>query len=453
MNTKQRVAGKELRSSLNLVIIAIAFGMPFITVTSGPALSGYARAIGAGDFVYSVIFAMPVVGAVLQVFASYYIENTGKRKATFLISGFIHRLMWIPIAMVPFLIPEQSGSIRVWMVVALVAVGAGFSSITGVAYTSWMGSLVPSEIRGRFFSRRTLIYTITGGLGSLLAAQLLDTFRGFPGYLAVFVLVSILGAVDILVYIWIKDPPMEVPSERIPFLQLFKQPFSNRNYVKYMIFVSFWYFAANFSGPFFNVFMLEYLHMSFLSITLTLQIAAMLGTITFIRFWGRLIDIFGNKPVMRICCTVIIVLPFLWLFITPQNYWMAFFINFFGGAMWPGFEMTSMNLSIGLAPERNRSIYIANYTLIVAVIGSALAFLCGGAFMELSRQVMQGVHLPFLLGQQLNRFHILFAVSGTARLMVLLFIFKYFKEENARSAGEMLRNLGKTFKGKLGPGA
>src|SRR5450756_491840 len=50
----------ELHRDLNLLILAITFGMAYMTVYNGPSLNAFIRSLGAGDFVFAVIMAMPV---------------------------------------------------------------------------------------------------------------------------------------------------------------------------------------------------------------------------------------------------------------------------------------------------------------------------------------------------------------------------------------------------------
>src|SRR5262249_15806578 len=63
------------------------------------------------------------------------------------------------------------------------ATAAIFGVIGNNAWTAWMGDLVPSALRGRFFSRRVVYITVAGTIASLGAALALDglTPRGFKG--------------------------------------------------------------------------------------------------------------------------------------------------------------------------------------------------------------------------------------------------------------------------------
>lgn len=444
-SSSSRVSGIELRKSLNLIIIAITFGMAFFTVIGnplgGPPFTGFIRALGAGDLVYGIIMAMPVAGGIIQVFASYFIESTGKRRALFLIFGFIHRLLWIPIAIIPLIVPMDHKNIIIWAITILITISTSANSITAVSFWSWMGSLVPVEIKGRFFSRRTMISTITTIVVGLAVGKFLDLFQGFNGFAIVFIAIALLGAVDILCFIWIKHPPMEVPKERPPFIKLFFEPFKDRNYVRLIIFVSTWMFGVNFAGPFFNVYMIEYLKMSYLNISIFTQVLSSLATIFFIQYWGKLADKYGNKPVSKLCSTIASILPILWIFATPQNYLILLIMNFFAGLSWPGLDMANLNLSVWLAPEKNRSIYVAVYSLVTATVGIAAAYICGGAFMEYTKSAIDSMAIPFVAGQKLSSFHLLFITSGVIRLFATHFLLPRVSEENSQPASRVLLDL------------
>lgn len=444
---RNRLSRDELKRSLTLVTIASALGLPFFSIMNGPALTGFIRLLGANDFVFSVIMAMPVIGAIVQVFISYMMVNSGKRKTLFIIAGFIHRPIWFIIAFIPFILNPDKTKAGIVIITVFIAVSSVANSIAGMAFNSWMGSLVPPEIKGRFFSRRTMIYTITGGIAALVCGLLLDKIQGFDGYAIVFIIAAVMGTADIMLFFWIKDPPMQIAAQKQTFTKLFIEPFKDRNYLRYMLFVAFWYFSVNIAGPFFNVFMIEELKMNFLIISLFTQVAANLTTILFIRFWGSLADKYGSKPIMFLCCCCLFILPLVWLFVTPQTTWVILIINFLSGIFWPGFEMTALNQSIWLAPEKNRSIYIANYTLVIMLIGTAAAFLCGGAFMQFTRVAIPAEGFSLYKGLKFGGFQLLFTISGLFRFLVLLFGFRSYQEKESQSAIQLLRDFRNTVAG------
>jgi MFS family permease len=432
-----------------LVTMASAFGLPFFSVVNGAALTGFTRMLGANDFVYSVIMAMPVIGAVVQVLISFWMVNSGKRKPLFLAAGFIHRPMWFVIAFIPFLLNPDKTKASIVVVTVLIAISSVANSVVGLAFNSWMGDLVPAEAKGRFFGRRAMIYTITGGTAALLCGLLLDKIHGYAGYAVVFVFAAIFGTIDIVLFFWIKHPSMEAPKAKPAYGSLFLEPFRDRNYLRYTLFVAFWYFSVNIAGPFFNVFLIEELKMNYLTISLFTQVTANVLTVFTISRWGNLSDKYGSRPVMFLCCVTIFALPVIWLFATPQTAWVVLLINIFSGIFWPGFEMMAFNQSIWLAPEKSRSIYIAVYTMVVALIGTAAAFLCGGAFMQISRDIIPESGIPIFAGIKLGSYQLLFILSAVIRLLVLIFAFRGYQEKDSKSTGQMLQDMKSSLSGMI----
>lgn len=433
-NTRTVSPQQELRRSLNLVILAITFGMAFFTVVNGPTLAAFARTLGSGDFLYSVVMSMPVFTGLLQVFASMALRRAGRRKVMFIAAGFIHRLLMIPIAMVPLFIPSQFQGARIWIIVILLAISSGGNAFTSIIFGSWMGALIPGEIRGRYFSRRAMISTITSALTAPLAGLFLDHVPGPQGYAILFLVVSILGAMDMVCFIWVKDPEMPPPPPAQPFFHQFAAPLKDTNYRRFILFTTLFLFGVNLSGPFFTPHMLENLHMSMLNITLFVQTVMSITTVFFISRTGRMVDRFGVKPIMNLCVVAILAMPFMWLFVTPSSLWVIVIIHILSGIVWPTYDLANMNFSIWLAPEEERPNYLATYALITSVCGALPGQLIGGAIMENLRPWMLAHPLPWFGGMHMVPFHVLLIISGLFRLAAVVFLFPGIHDPEQRGS-------------------
>ena len=166
------ISARDLRLSLRNVILSICFGMVFFAVINGPSVTGFARQLGANDLVFSLLMALPALGGVAQVFASYLLEKSGNRKRLFLGSLYPQRLIWIAVALVPILV--QGGTARIVAAIALICMSGIFGSIGNVAFMSWMGDLVPREIRGRFFGTRSMLSTAVASAAAWSVGWFLD---------------------------------------------------------------------------------------------------------------------------------------------------------------------------------------------------------------------------------------------------------------------------------------
>ena len=233
---KQYNLDNILRNDLNLVLFSVTFGMAFASITNGPALTGFAQALGANDFFYGVMKALPVLGGTMQLFASWVIEKTCVRKKWYVIFGIIQRILWMVIAAVPWFIPMNPSMLRLWTVTMLVTLSAISAAFVNVGFFSWMSELIPNNIRGRFLAIRSSISTIAGICGALIAGWVLDNVNGMNGYSIVFSFASVCGIIDIVIFLRINEPPMVVRQHE-SFMAISRKALSNRSFLWYLFFL------------------------------------------------------------------------------------------------------------------------------------------------------------------------------------------------------------------------
>ncbi|MGC8890889.1 MAG: MFS transporter [bacterium] len=424
------VRDKDLNQSLNFIILGICFGVVFFNVTTGTPIAGLAKELKFGDLLYGIMLAMPVLGGTVQIFASFVLEKSKRRKRLFLLSGFINRILWIFVAILPLLISNRI--ILFYLIVSVLI----FSSIGGaflnVTFMSWMGDLVPIDIRGRFFSHRSMLSTIVSFTSGLVIGKFLDTVPGVLGFSIVFGIATLFGILDISCYLKVYDPPMKANTEvKENLSDIFKKVLTHHYFSKYLLFSVIWSFSLNIVVPYFNLYMIKYLRMSYFEIALYAQLVSNLATVIFVRVWGRMIDRFGNKPVALICTTTVSFLPLLWCFTTPQRWlFLIILIQFLAGLFWPGVDLTYNNFALSLSPDENRSMYIAVLNLLVGVIGNAMAYITGGYFIENISPLISSL-LENTIHFHLADYHYLFILSSILRFLSSRIFLPKIKEEGA----------------------
>ncbi len=438
------VEDKELRKSLSLVILGVCFGIIFFNVTQGAPIAGFAKELGFGDLLYGVMLAMPVLGGAIQLFASYVLEKTRKRKLLFFLGGFLQRLPWLLVVILPFFVHDKNVLFSsIAFLLSITAVGGAFIN---VSFMSWMGDLVPIEIRGRFFSHRSMLATFVSLISGLLIGMFLDRFSNLYGFAVVFILAVILGIFDILCFVWVYDPPMRRNDfSNVNFTKLFKESVAHPKFSHFLLFAILWNFALNISAPYFNLYMIKYLKMSYFDIALYVQIISNVTTILSVRILGRLIDRFGNKPILQISTFVVSFLPYLWCFTTPNN-WLFFVIlvQIFAGVFWPGIDLSFNNLALGLSPDENRSFYIAVLNLFVGIT-NAISFILGGYIIEyVAPSIVNFVNS--LLHIHLVEYHLIFILSGILRFTFSRIFIPKISEERSKPVEELTNHIVKRIK-------
>lgn len=432
---------EQLRKNLYWVIWSVTIGMVGFVISTGPVWSAYQREVlGANDLQLGLIAAIPVSTCVLQVFISYYMEKKRNRRFLFLFLGLSGRALWVLIALVPYIFPSFSVDLRIWLVIVFVVIISGANSGVNLAFGSLMGDLVPIHIRGAYFGMRQRISLISGVITGLLISVMIDRV-GLVGYSIALVIAGISLVLDVACYLFVKWPDMEqthLPSLRV----LLKEVFSNKGFVKVVIFYSSWLFAINIAAPFWNIHMLEYLKMNFTQMALYSQILSGLSSILIVTRWGRLIDRYGNKPVLQMAAVCIVLSPVPWLFATHSTAYFVIISNVISGATWPVIDICQQNLYLSQSPRTHRSMYIAVFFACINLFGVALANAVGGYLMQNPFAYLT-TRFPVILGLDFSKMHWMIIVSMILRIAVLLIFLPRINEDGAQTLSGTMKGIAK----------
>jgi len=195
------------------------------------------------------------------------------------------------------------------------------------------------------------------------------------------------------------EPPLARQKPNAAGLTHMIKNLGSSNVGRFTVFVALIYFAIMLAGPFFSVYMLRDLKLSYLTFTL-INSSATVATLIFLPFWGRRADRAGNLKIIRITGCLLPIVPLLWLVSTNPLYLIC--ANAFSGFAWSGFDLACVNFLYDASDPETRTKRIAIYNSI-ANVAFSLGALAGGYMAQ---------HLPETLGYQLRT---LFTVSGVTK--------------------------------------
>lgn len=431
----------DVQSGLRMMILAVVFGMVFTNITTGAAWTGFQRMLGANALTLGILSAIPVAASTLQIFASYALERWRARRTLFLVFGLSSRLVWVVIALIPYFLPEGMVDLRLAALMALLALAAGGGAFVNVGFYSLVGDLVPLKIRGRYFSSRQAVSLLAGILAGLFVSWLLDVTTGFIGYTIVLAVAGVFGAADIACFFWVKWPPMAAPeAKRQGFFSMLREVLADRGYMRIVLYFTFWFFSVNIMGPFFNVYCLEVLKMSYTEITIFNQILSNVVTVLVIASWGRQMDRFGNQPVVQTAGLFCMIIPLLYIFSGLRAFAAIPISSVISGAMWPASDLGQQNMYLNRAPTRNRSMYVAVFFASTQLLGTALSNFVGGLLMNGPLILLENLNIS-ILGFAQTRYQYLFALSATLRIVAVLALLPRLREPSDTPASQMVREL------------
>ena len=368
--------------------------------------------LGATVQQVGLVTALPnLLSSLSQFFSVRLIYWIGGRLKLLVRLVFSQASLLLCIAMLPLLdIPQ-----RVDLLLALLILSAMCGGLAGPAWGSLMSDYVPASKRGRYFGwRNRTVGTVT--VGSIVASGLLLNFVQEISYGTGFTIIFALAAATRYVSAYfisrMDEPPHKTdPAGDFTFL-MFLRRFRESNFLKFVVFSGCLNFATYLAGPFFAVFMLRDLQLSYLTY-MALQVGSSLAALVALPLWGRHADLVGNVRVLRLSSFLAALIPIFWLFSHNATYLML--IQMYAGFSWSGVTLSAGNFIYDAVTPQKRVRCIAYFNVINGLalfLGSSL-----GGFLA-SR-------LPPLFGYRLLA---LFALSCFCRIALYLLLSRSFRE-------------------------
>jgi MFS family permease len=304
------------------------------------------------------------------------------------------------------------------LLITLVVVSGLLTMISTPVWLSWMADLVPTRIRGRFFSRRNMLIAVSTLVTTIIGSLILDWGRTNAKESTGFAIVLLLGvAAAGVAWKTMTKLPAWKPSATIEATRwsALIEPLTDRPFRRVLIVFAMWNAAIGLSAAFFAPHMLTNLKMSFLYIGVYSCIAAISG-VTASRAWGQLIDRYGSKPILNLSAFGIALIPLIWLFPEADTTWLLIPEAVYSGFLWAGFNVAAFTLPLDRSPRRNRSAYLSIFASVTGLAFFGASLLAGAVADRLSNW-----HVLWV-GFTLINYHLLFVVSAIARLATAILI-------------------------------
>jgi len=436
----ERLQGRDLKRSLRLITLAWAFGAVFFSATGGTSLPELAKLLGATPFFYGLLGAVPFAATAIQLPVCWIVERTRRRKWLFITCVSGQRILWLVIALLPFVIPRtpEWRTVRLGALLVVYFLAACLGWVGNPTWMGWMADLIPPRIRGRYWAFRRRVGLLISAPTALASGWFIDysarTGLGVDRGLAiVFTVAAICGTIDVLLFTFIPEIPKRPLQEKLTWRLLLATPLKDQAFRRYLYFsVTLTFATVGLVGHFLQRNLREVVLLDNTMVNATLLIAPSIGSYLAVGWWGRAADRWGNRPIITIATLGSAPLPALWCVVTPELKWLAPLITFLGGVFWSGLELALTNTLLGFAEGNRVSSYQAVSSIMTAVGGVAGPLLAGTLM-----QLLSGWH--YELGPiRLVSYHVLFLISAAMRLLAVV-LSRQIIEPKAKRAHDILR--------------
>lgn len=350
-----------VRSGMKMSIYEGISATIFIVITQGVFLTGLALVFGADEFYIGVIGSIPLLSQIFQLITPSIVRRIGNRKQFTLINSLVSRLSWVI-----FIFFLMFNFKNIWAFLAVYIFSQITGAVAGNSWLSWMRDLVPEEKRGVYFGSRNFYISIASIAMTLIATKLLDMFEGSAGF-EIVIMIGLVGAVVAAHFLNKQYEPSFTTSRAAVD---FKAAFKDMNFKRLLYFSTFWNFIILFAAPFFPLYMVKYLKLSY-SFMGILAITSSITAMVFYKVWGKISDVVGHKSIQEWAIYLVgINVIVIWLALNPSTVYLLWIDAIASGIGWSALNLTFMTLPFEVSGVNSRS-YLAVYSTLNGLSGFA----------------------------------------------------------------------------------
>ena len=361
----------------------------------------------------SILTTLPIfIGSIFQNYANTFFHLLRSRKILLVILKIFQNLL-IPVI---FYFGVKTDNFYMFLTFLCFYFIIAISQIS--PWTSWMGYLVPSRVRGRYFGNRSQVVRIFMLISSLLAGTILNAYNDsnpMIGFGIIFTIgfIANFGSISYLFKQF--EPPYEEVQEVEKNINLNEKQFLNIK--KFITYDSLSEFSFNISGPLMMVFWLREQNFNYIELAILINVSQVLGLFS-LRYWGKQIDKLGTFTTIRWTSFTIAIFPLFWVltYFLPNELKLpaSLVIASLASLMFSGRALAMDNRLFEHMRGKNM-IKLSSKRVFYRGIFIFLGGILGGLLTKYDFQIFSGVI------ERLTPIHVVFIFSSLIRMSIWFF--------------------------------
>ena len=416
---EDRFQTKDYKRSRSAYIAQSAFDY-FVTLLVGDAfLAKLLTALNISDRLIGVIASFVSLAFMFQLMSLFLVKTKVSTKKIVMISETVSICFFMLMYLVPFFPIAESG--RKALVVIMIMLAYASKYLVASMLFKWANSHVEPSTRAAYSANREIVSLISGILITAVFGYLVDEFEsiGNPNGAFLFISLSIfvMNICNFICLKLIKTENQEDHNEEasIPFKDVIKNTFVNKNFRNVILMESLQKFAVYFTVGFMGVYKTKDLAISVFIIQLvniTANIARMLLSKPFARYSDKRSFAKGLELGLFFAAAAF----FVNIFTTRQTWWIVIIYTMLYNVSTAGTNQNSFNIAYSYVPLNciTQAMSIKNS---LSGLCGFMASIVGGAVLGMIQE--NGVTI---FGIGVNAQQILSAVSFVLILLDALFI-------------------------------
>lgn len=323
--------------------------------------------LGASDALLGWLSALPALVNVLWLIpAASIIEKQRRRMPIILLSGFLHRLGYLLVA----LLPSFWVFYRAEALVVVIALTAFPAAMANVAFTSLLADAVPSTRRARVASVRNTLLAGVSTATVLIGGGLLDLISFPINYQLLFAVAFLTSLVSLYHVGRIRVSDAVVADRRSQPLSLRALPrslgqvWNHKDFIGFSLSSFMFNWGLYMPAALYNIYRVKHLHASDTWIGLFTTVYNVTSVISYVR-WGNFTTKRGNWRTLLISSLGLVLYPML-TGLSPRLEPLLG-VSVLGGLFGAGLNLALFSILLQVCPDERRPSYVAIYNTLVNV--------------------------------------------------------------------------------------
>jgi MFS family permease len=368
-------------------------------------LPAFVLAAGLGEVVAGLVASLPqLAGGVMQLVSPRAVRWMGSHRRWVMTCVAIQALSFVPV-----IVAALTGTVSAWLALAVATLYWSTGLASGPAWNTWMGTIVPTRVRPRYFACRSRFQQAAVLTGFLLGGAAIQSgvAGGNPlrGFAVLFALATVcrLGS---LAYLSMTTEPQPMPPHvrHVPLWDLLKR-FRRGAEGQRLRYLGLVQAAAYFAGPYFAPYMFRVLNLSYGQYVILIS-TAYLAKVASLALFGRVAARCGVRRLLWLGGIGIVPVSALWLI--SEKFWFLIVVQLAAGSAWAAYELAVFLISFNSIRSEERTSVLTVFNL-GTTAGMLVGSLLGGAVLE-------------LFGATRPVYYALFAGSSVLRLGTLFYL-------------------------------
>lgn len=428
---------EDMKKSRICYTTADTAAQTIIQLAGGTFLATLMTRSGVSDANIGIIFSLVSLAALSQLFFINVMKRIKKYKFLVCVTA-LQRTLFALLYLIPLF--GFSRTSKAVFIVLLYFIGQIFVQIGLPASQDWIASLVPSRLRGKYFSIKDSVAVFVVSSLMLVCGIVLDYFKKgniLTGFIIISIVIFILAMINVVGLSMMKEPKQSYmnedgkemhgrlarkakENETLPetdsIISELKVAFGSRKFRKVFIAQCLFTMAFYICVPFFASYQINDLHLPYTFLMLVGFILN-LYRIYITPKLGRMADKHGMAKLLRYSMFALGINLLVMAFTMPFNaYPMQILGNFFGSTAWAFINIGIFGLQLDFFRGDKRMIWLTIASSLTGLFGFLISIVGG---ILLSHLQSMSIHL---LGQKIYAQQILCLIGFFILLIQVYFI-------------------------------